>query len=559
MKKKLLSLIVAFFCFIISAQATSEYQKPGKDVPTYFIPAPNMEQIKAEDELNDKKGMLYRVGIATYINVTTTNEGIWTTLPTGEKMWQLIVKNPGAEALSFIFNTFKLSNESIFYVQTKEGKQVSETVTKADELESLQQHVALCFGDELVLTLIDQADEPTSEVILGRVIYNYRSTGNPDIQKINESESCEININCSEGNNHYDERKGVCRLYVVNSEGAGYCSGSLVNNLANNCKPYVLTALHCGPSVNTSAANMQLWKSYFLYEAPTCTNPTSGGTLATHFVTGCVRIADSNDNDGNNISKSDFLLIQLGTTSNETTTIGKLYSFNAYWNGWDANNTAATGGVSIHHPAGDIKKISTYTGTLTSTTYGGTPNTHWRVVWTATTNGHGVTEGGSSGSPIFNTNGGSSRIVGTLSGGSSYCTSPSSPDLYGKVSYHWQSNGTANNQRLKPWLDPNNTGILVQDGASNPCNYVGINDEKKASSSVKLYPNPTTDKLSVDLTSLSGKVTIEIYDMAGKLISTTSQTAGSIIDLDMIGMNKGIYNVHIKASDMNFIQRISKM
>lgn len=559
MKKKLLSLIVAFFCFIISAQATSEYQKPGKDVPTYFIPAPNMEQIRAEDELNDKKGMLYRVGIATYINVTTTNEGIWTTLPTGEKMWQLIVKNPGAEALSFIFNTFKLSNESIFYVQTKEGKQISETVTKADELESLQQHVALCFGDELVLTLIDQADEPTSEVILGRVIYNYRSTGNPHTQKINESESCEVNINCSEGNDHYDERKGVCRLYVVNSEGAGYCSGSLVNNLANNCKPYVLTALHCGPSVNTSAANMQLWKSYFLYEAPTCTNPTSGGTLATHFVTGCVRIADSNDNDGNNISKSDFLLIQLGTTSNETTTIGKLYSFNAYWNGWDANNTAATGGVSIHHPAGDIKKISTYTGTLTSTTYGGTPNTHWRVVWTATTNGHGVTEGGSSGSPIFNTNGGSSRIVGTLSGGSSYCTSPSSPDLYGKVSYHWQSNGTANNQKLKPWLDPNNTGILVQDGASNPCNYVGINDEKKASSSVKLYPNPTTDKLSVDLTSLSGKVTIEIYDMAGKLISTTSQTAGSIIDLDMIGMNKGIYNVHIKASDMNFIQRISKM
>lgn len=559
MKKLLLSFAISFFCFFNSVQATPEYQKPVKDVPTYFIPAPNMEQIRIEDKINDKQGKLYRMGIATYINVTTENQGVWTTLPTGERMWQLVVKNPDAEALSFIFNTFKLSNESIFYVQTLEGKQVSETVTKADELESLQQHIALCFGDELVLTLIDQADEPTSEVTLDRVIYNYRSTGNPNAQKINESESCEVNINCPEGNDHYDERKGVCRIYVVNADGAGYCSGSLVNNLANNCKPYVLTALHCGPSVNTTAANMQLWKSYFLYEAPTCTNPTSAGTLATHFVTGAVRIADSNDNDGQNISKSDFLLIQIGTLSNETTTIGKLYSYNAYWNGWDANNTASTGGVSIHHPAGDIKKISTYTSTLTSTTYGGTPNTHWRVIWASTVTDHGVTEGGSSGSPIFNDNDGNSRIVGTLSGGSSYCNAPTSPDLYGKLSYHWTSNGSANNQRLKPWLDPNNTGVLVQDGASNPCNYVGINEEKKINSSVKLYPNPTTDKLSIDLTSLEGKVTIEIYDMAGKLIATSIQTAGSIIDLDMASMNKGLYNVHIKSIDLNFVQRISKM
>ena len=559
MKKNLLTLVACLFCFFISVQAFSEYQKPVKDVPTYFIPAPNMQQIHAQDLENDKQGKLYRIGIATYINVTTENQGVWTTLPTGERMWQLVVKNPGAEALSFIFNRFKLSNESIFYVQTKEGKQVSEMVTKADEMESLQQHVALCFGDELVLTLIDQADEQTSEVVLGRVIYNYRSTGNPSAQKINESESCEVNINCPEGNDYYDERKGVCRLYVVNSEGAGYCSGSLVNNLANDCKPYVLTALHCGPSVNTSAANMQLWKSYFLYEAPTCTNPTAGGTLASHFVSGAVRIADSNDNDGINISKSDFLLIQIGTLANETTTIGKLHSYNAYWNGWDANNTASSGGVGIHHPAGDIKKISTYTNSLSSATYSGTPNTHWRVVWAATVTAHGVTEGGSSGSPIFAANGGNSRIVGTLSGGTSYCSATSSPDLYGKVSYHWTSDGSANNQRLKPWLDPSSTGTLVQDGSSNPCNFVGITEVKKVSSSITLYPNPTTDKLSVDLTSQEGKVTIEIYDMTGKLVVTSLQTAGSVIDLDMIGMNKGIYNVHIKSNDLNIVRRISKM
>ena len=57
----------------------------------------------------------------------------------------------------------------------------------------------------------------------------------------------------------------------------------------------------------------------------------------------------------------------------------------------------ANSGVGIHHPDGSAKKISTYTSNLSSTTYnGGAFNAHWNVYWTSTTNGHGVTEGGSS-------------------------------------------------------------------------------------------------------------------------------------------------------------------
>ena len=156
--------------------------------------------------------------------------------------------------------------------------------------------------------------------------------------------------------------------------------------------------------------------------------------------------------------------MQLGTVANQATTITTLKSanFNAYWNGWDANNTATTGGTGIHHPAGDIKKISTFSGNTVSSSWGSTPNTHWRLIWTANANGHGVTEGGSSGSPIFNNSSG--RIVGTLTGGGSYCNATNQPDFYGKVSYHWISNGTTNNRRLKPFLDPANTGALTQNG-----------------------------------------------------------------------------------------------
>lgn len=127
-------------------------------------------------------------------------------------------------------------------------------------------------------------------------------------------------------------------------------------------------------------------------------------------------------------------------------------------------------GVSIHHPAGDIKKISTYTSNLVTSGWNSNGlSSHWRVQWSATANGHGVTEGGSSGSPIFNYNNGNSRIIGTLTGGSSYCNATSSPDYYGKMSYHWDQNSASGNIKLKTFLDAGNSGIKVLDGSFDPC------------------------------------------------------------------------------------------
>ncbi|MEZ4977937.1 MAG: PKD domain-containing protein [Chitinophagales bacterium] len=77
-----------------------------------------------------------------------------------------------------------------------------------------------------------------------------------------------------------------------------------------------------------------------------------------------------------------------------------------------------------------------------------------------------VPEGGSSGSPLFNDQG---QVIGTLHGGS-YCTATNQSDQYGKVSYHWNSNGTANNRRLDIWLDPAGSGSATSlAGTYAPC------------------------------------------------------------------------------------------
>jgi len=164
---------------------------------------------------------------------------------------------------------------------------------------------------------------------------------------------------------------------------------------------------------------------------------------------GCSVVAGSNDNGGS--SGSDYALFQLNNPIPQ--------SYNTFYSGWNANNIASSSGASLHHPSGDIMKISTYTSNLQSTSWGSGNGSHWRVYWSSTANGHGVTEGGSSGSPLYDSQG---RIIGQLTGGSSYCQTPNSPDQYGKMSYNWQSN--SNGDDLKDWLDPNNSGVTTLSG-----------------------------------------------------------------------------------------------
>jgi len=440
-----------------------------KEIPAMELVSPDLSLIHAQDVEREKNGELYRIGVCLESNINTNDFGEWNVSNDGARNWKLRVSSEGAEALSFLFSKFVLYGETVLTIRNTNGKLVHKPMTSADVIDHHMQNAALCFGNDMVIEINEPSNTQASEIFIDRVVYNYRSTGNPNAEKINESDPCEVNVNCSPvGDSWQDEKDGVARVYCVEGNQAGWCTGSLVNNTAQNCKPYFLTALHCG--VTSSTANMNQWRFYFRYESPNCNNPNSAGTLDDHYITGCFRIADSDDGGGN--SGSDFLLVQMGAASNETSTINTLKSgsFSAYWNGWNANNSASNGGAGIHHPAGDIKKISTFNGSTNSTSWGSAAGSHWQLSWSSNANGHGVTEGGSSGSPLFNNSG---LIIGTLTGGSSYCTSQTSPDLYGKMSYHWTSNGNANNEKLKPWLDPTNSNASTVGGSYDPCSGGG--------------------------------------------------------------------------------------
>ncbi|NQX86398.1 MAG: T9SS type A sorting domain-containing protein, partial [Flavobacteriaceae bacterium] len=152
-------------------------------------------------------------------------------------------------------------------------------------------------------------------------------------------------------------------------------------------------------------------------------------------------------------TESDFALVEITDTS--------FFAANpdVIWAGWDRTDTPPSYTVGIHHPAGDIQKVCRDDNSPNPIDDG---EEYWQI--TNAGNGWelGVTEGGSSGSPLFDPNG---RIIGQLWRGQAACSGTNDNDLYddyGRFGISWDT-GTTASSRLKDWLDPINTGVTELD------------------------------------------------------------------------------------------------
>ncbi len=546
--KKFYTSLLLFIVFILSAFFTTgqvntgimpdsfKDKLPETSIDHVIIAPPSMSLIESEDIQDEKNGVMYKVARLLPVNVNMSNSGTWDITTDGTDIWRLKISSDGAKACVIHFNEFALPAGSKLFVYNSDRSIILGPYTSEDNFDGANYAIGILSGSEAIIEYsaprsksvdgVKDIQLPKLEISKYSYIYRgeYYYVNNEKSTGFGNSGSCQVNANCSEGNNWRVQQEGVARIFVVDGWSAGYCTGTLVNNTSNDQTPYFLTADHCGGDVSSS--DFGEWIFRFNYESSGCTatSEPSGNNI-----TGCTKKARAPLNGG-----SDFLLLQLTTTSTNLKNIGAIY------NGWRNTTSASPSGICFHHPSGDIKKISTYTSALSSATYnGGTgsigaTNAHWRVYWAQTTNGHGVTEGGSSGSPLFDNNG---YVVGTLSGGSSYCDATSSPDLYGKMSYHWTSNGTTSDIQLKPWLDPGNTGATT-------CEYLDPNNVGVAAD---FSGSPTSVNVggSVTFTDLStgGTITSRSWTFSGGTPST-STAASPVITYN----TAGTYNVSLTVS-----------
>ncbi|MBM3405547.1 MAG: T9SS type A sorting domain-containing protein [Bacteroidetes bacterium] len=464
-----------------------------------ILDTPLLEQVQQEDQQYPTP---YRFGISIPAPIDLIQAGQWDESD-GKMVCRYRVVAPGAKAISLCFDDFHLPQGGTLFIYTPDYSSVAGAYSFNNNHSSGVFSTRLFPGEEVVVEYVQGRVQGQVQVRgegggvrlgLSEVVYAYRGVEFLTDQK--GSGACEVNINCPEGVNWQEEKRGVVKIHIKKGFNNLWCSGSLVNNTAQDRKPYVLTADHCGSTA--SASDLLQWVFYFNYESTQCQTNTG---IPFQTMNGAKKVAQGGNSgwDG-----SDFYLVLLNGG------IPDLYQ--PYYIGWDRRDTAIQNGVGIHHPSGDVKKISTYTTPLVSSQWlGGGQWSHWQVIWSATQSGHGVTEGGSSGSPIFNPQG---QIVGTLTGGEAGCDTASLnlPDYYGKFSWSWESNGTDSTAQLKPWLDPVNSGVWRIDGL-----ITGLPMEMSQSAELKVFPNPFHDKFEIDLSQLPQAewVEIDLYNPYG--------------------------------------------
>jgi hypothetical protein len=390
------------------------------------------------------------------VSITPQANGVWETLADGSRLWRVRVRAAGATDLRLGFEQFALPPGATLYVigadDYYQGPYLATDVTGTTF------NAPAVPGDTATIELRIPADSNLAPdaLRLTRVGAGFRDLfgrAKADSTGPGTSGACNVNVICPLGQPYPNEIRAVGYYEFQADADHGYyiCTGTLLADVPRDRKNYFLTAAHCVAS-NTETASMVIYWNYQSTQCAALAAP-AGGFLADDLHGATLRASRAD---------ADFSLVEL-TQSPQT-------AWNPYYAGWDASGTVPSGTIGLHHPSGDVKKITAGPAPATTSNCiasGTTSSTHWLTGPYS----QGTTEGGSSGSGLFAPAADGSHaklLIGTLSGGGAACSSisPGQPnsenDCYGKFAAAW--NGASSSTRLRDWLDPANTGALSLQG-----------------------------------------------------------------------------------------------
>ena len=389
----------------------------NNEITNITLPEVDHDFLQLQDLEEKDKNVPYRFGNPFDVNFNLNNSGTWENIDNG-RLWRLSITSKNAYSINLLYDKFVIPEGAELYVYDKEKSTILGAFTNLNNKSYETFATSPTKGDVTIIEYFEPYNvEFNGTIQIGRVVHAYKDVFYPEESRdYGDSGSCNNNVNCPEFIDWEAEVRSVAM--ILSGGGFRLCTGSLVNNVRQDLTPYFLTANHClGGESN--------WIFMFNYESSGCNNQ-NGPTFMT--VQGSTLLDNS--------ASSDYAILRLEEEIPD--------SYEVHYAGWDASGTTPSTPVGIHHPSGDIKKISfDYNNASNAGNY-----------WDVNNWEDGTTEPGSSGSPLFDGN--THRIVGQLYGGTASCTSITY-DTYGKVSSSW-------NLGLKDYLDPDNTGTTILDG-----------------------------------------------------------------------------------------------
>jgi len=546
-KYTLLLLLLSMGSILVNAQL----QFPGKPMGInnqlkaakvmYVLPPPDPMEIEAQMELNRRSNSKpLRFALERPVNLSPESHGSWS--QHGDIMvWHVHVLSPGAHSLGLVFGKYTLQPGVKLFVYTPGQQEVKGAFNSKNNKASGVFPVGHLPGDELLIEMQMPAGMTDyGELELEALSHAFLKTGFKSTEaacpagEFGCSQACEIDINCVEGDPWWRVKPSVVRIFTTTY----YCTGVLVNNTSYDGTPYIITAEHC--------LNNQYYGDrtvvQFNYQSAACSGEDGpldmsleGATIRTH---------------GDSV---DFSLVELVHMPPP--------SYGVYYAGWDRSDFQINSTITIHHPFGDVKKISidedapfipTQPGDVP---YSGLEDYHYFSYWWIKRWETGSTEGGSSGSPLFNQ---ARKVIGTLSGGNAACgdsigydadtdrviysPAPNYDDYFTRFGMAWVYEEDKGNA-LKPWLDPLNLDPTSLDGY-NPTSTEPVNIV--TGKRFHVFPNPARDLFQITSREpFVGNGSYSIVNLSGSLLISGQLDGEGRAEVHTSNLAPGLYIVNV--------------
>ncbi|MDR0412804.1 MAG: trypsin-like serine protease [Dysgonamonadaceae bacterium] len=439
------------------------------------MPAFDLDSVLSSDEVTGRDSWRgYQFAHKFYTHIEKGKDGIETILDDGTKVWQVGIRSRGAYSINLLFTQFTLPQGGRLFIYNEDRSHVIGAFDYRNNSPGKILPVQPVAGEAIIVEYSEPADaEFEGKLKIGEVNHDYRDllrSREPGDQEFNEAKYflCMPDVLCSEG----DEALIRATVLLV-IDGYYTCTGTLINNTENDETPYVLTAVHClngdlekgiykGMDHYVTQAGTVI--AFFNYNRPVC-GSNMKGTEEMSIAVAQPKVI---------IEKKDIALLEFHEKP-------PVY-YNAYYAGWSIDTDKYMPPyTSMHHPAASTKRYGLFAGNPELVSFKNNlfdRSTHLKISsWNI-----GSTHGGSSGSPLFDSN---QFLVGSLSGGSSACTGTNPngmSDFYAAFFKGWENEDESN--QLKTYLDPNGKGTKQLDGfdpyLENPFIRVSNADYNKA-------------------------------------------------------------------------------
>lgn len=313
------------------------------------------------DSLNLISDSLYQIGLnhpefygyAYNYEKRINSSGTWDTLINGDRIWRFHIICPGAKTVNIVLDSVTIGVNSTLSFYNESNESLLGPYNNRINTESKIFSSYLIEGQSVFIELFEPVEDfDKNNLNVSKVVYGYEKMKYPlkKTASIQESDECNIEANCPEGDDFCKEKYSIF-IFVRPSVNNFWsrCSGSLINNTNENYKPYLLTALHCLDIDKDRALSqaeldrLNQWGFQFGYLKSDC---NSGVAIHTKTYSGAYFRAAW--------AQTDFLLLELKTQP----VSGENNFPDVYFNGWDRSGNTPTSVASLHHPSGDFMKIA---------------------------------------------------------------------------------------------------------------------------------------------------------------------------------------------------------